>query len=164
MTYGTVPTSFLAIRSVQKLAEDGSISHPLGAKVVLRDFYVDDLVIGASTLNEALKIKFQTITLLQDGGFELRKWFSNSLALCDDVLVSNKVIDLGSKHYKTRALGISWKCGQDTFNFANFDKHQVMKKLTKRNILSRIALIFGIFGSCRHNWETGYVGIVVIKN
>lgn len=74
-----------------KKAEDISISHPLGAKVVLKDFYVDDLLINASILNEALKIKLQTITLLQDSGFKLRKWFSNgfrSLALCDDVPVS----------------------------------------------------------------------------
>lgn len=44
VTYGTSPMSFLAIRSLRKLAEEESDSYPLGSLVVLRDFYIDDML------------------------------------------------------------------------------------------------------------------------
>lgn len=123
MTYGTAPASFLAIRSLQKLAQDESSLYSLGAKIVLRDFYVDDMLTDASNLNEALKIKNQTIVLLKGGGFELRKWFSNSPLLRDNDSVSSKEIDSGSEYNKTRALGVFWNSEQDIFNFSNSSNH-----------------------------------------
>lgn len=43
LTYDTAPASFLAIRSIRKLAEGEARSFPIGSKISLRDFYVDDL-------------------------------------------------------------------------------------------------------------------------
>lgn len=48
------------------------MSFPVGSKVVLRDFYVDDMLTGASTLTETLEIKGQTFELLSKAGFELK--------------------------------------------------------------------------------------------
>ncbi|XP_041451589.1 uncharacterized protein LOC121405061 [Drosophila obscura] len=42
VTYGTKSASILAIRAMQQLAMDKFSSYPLGSKVVLQDFYVDD--------------------------------------------------------------------------------------------------------------------------
>jgi len=84
VTYGTASASFLAIRALRKLAEEHSEQYPLASKIALRDFYVDDLVSGADTVQEALQIKSELIQLLQSGKFELRKWASNELALRDD--------------------------------------------------------------------------------
>ncbi|XP_011858863.1 PREDICTED: uncharacterized protein LOC105556386 [Vollenhovia emeryi] len=150
VTYGTASASFLAIRSLQKLAQDGTNSYPLGSQIVLRDFYVDDMLTCASTIEEALDIKNQVTTLLEGGGFELRKWFSNSPLVCNDENSSgNKEIASGSEHDRTRTLGVSWNCQQDIFYFANVE-YRPPSRLTKRNILSRIALIFdplGLLGS-----------------
>lgn len=57
VTYGTASASFLVIRSLQKLAEDKTILYPLGSKIVLKDFYIDDMLTGASTLSEHFKYK-----------------------------------------------------------------------------------------------------------
>lgn len=119
VTYGTAPASFLAIRSLRELAQIESNLYPLAAEVVLRDFYVDDVLTGASTLNEALDLKNQTVALLQRGGFELRKWFSNSPLLRDNNSMYDKEIDTRSEYNKTRALGVFWNCEQDTLKFAN---------------------------------------------
>ncbi|XP_041450609.1 uncharacterized protein LOC121404682 [Drosophila obscura] len=55
VTYGTKPVSFLAIRAMQQLAMDESSSYPLGSKVVLRDFYVDDMISGGDAVEEVRK-------------------------------------------------------------------------------------------------------------
>ena len=69
---GTASAAFLTICSLRKLAEDNSYS--IGIKTVLNDFYVDDLVIGADTLQDILSIKDETIL---EGGFELQRRSSN---------------------------------------------------------------------------------------
>lgn len=57
LTYGTAPASFLATRALKKLAEERATLYPLKASIVLRDFYVDDMLSGVSTLDEALELK-----------------------------------------------------------------------------------------------------------
>jgi len=68
VTYGTKPASFLSVRAMQQLAEDEKTSFPIGAKILLRDFYVDDLITGGNSTEEILEIMRQTIGLLDDPG------------------------------------------------------------------------------------------------
>ncbi|XP_043064462.1 uncharacterized protein LOC122320333 [Drosophila ficusphila] len=83
VTYGTKPASFLAVRAMHQLSRDEHSSFPLWAEVIQRDFYVDDLISGAQTVDEAIIIVDQTSKILSRGGFKLRKWCSNvPAALC----------------------------------------------------------------------------------
>ena len=45
---------------------------------VYESFYVDDLLAGASTPEDALQLQQHLRALLLKGGFDLRKWLSNS--------------------------------------------------------------------------------------
>ncbi|XP_067204174.1 uncharacterized protein [Linepithema humile] len=148
VTYGTASASFLAIRSLRKLAEEHSEQYPLASKIVLRDFYVDDLVSGADTLQEALQIKSDLMQLLQTGKFELRKWASNEPALRDnqDTPGHREFILANDKNCERRTLGIVWDCSSDSFKFPSIASLPPIEKPTKRSILSRIALIFDPLG------------------
>jgi len=42
-TYETKPASLLSVQKTHKLSADVLTAFPLGAEVLLRDFYVDDL-------------------------------------------------------------------------------------------------------------------------
>lgn len=64
VTYGTSSASFLAIRTLRKLAEDSADRYPRAAQLAVRDFYVDDLVTGADSVEEALSIKKEITALL----------------------------------------------------------------------------------------------------
>ncbi|XP_024893519.1 uncharacterized protein LOC112468532 [Temnothorax curvispinosus] len=52
-TYGTVPASFLVVRSLLQLSEDERRRFPLACRVFLEDFYMDDALTGASKLDQA---------------------------------------------------------------------------------------------------------------
>ncbi|KAH8406925.1 hypothetical protein KR222_008080, partial [Zaprionus bogoriensis] len=52
-------------------------SFPIGSKIALRDFYVDDFISGGNSTEDTLEIMRQTAQLLAKGGFQLRKWCSN---------------------------------------------------------------------------------------
>lgn len=57
VTHGTSSTTFLAIRSLQQTAIDYQTKYPNASRVIIRDFYVDDLISGASSIEEAQSLR-----------------------------------------------------------------------------------------------------------
>jgi hypothetical protein len=49
------------------------------------DFYVNDLLSGTSTSEEAIKMQQELSSLLQTAGFPLRKWASNHSTFLDTI-------------------------------------------------------------------------------
>ncbi|XP_068907680.1 uncharacterized protein [Tenebrio molitor] len=76
-TYGTKPASFIATRCLFELAVQNQNMNPLASSVIKRDFYMDELLTGADTISELSAICEDVSTILQGGGFNLRKWTSN---------------------------------------------------------------------------------------
>ena len=58
VTYGTASAPYLSTRVLQQIAIDEGEAYPLAARVVERDFYVDDYVSGASSVEEAVEMIF----------------------------------------------------------------------------------------------------------
>lgn len=144
---GTASSTFLATRTLIQAGEDASQQYPEAAKVVKRDFYMDDVSSGSHSVESAMKLQLDLINLLSDKGFILRKWFSNSKVLMDSVPKENRhdpkvLFELINSSIKT--LGIYWNQSTDWFEFkvASFE----VKKLTKREVLSDIAKLFDPIG------------------
>ncbi|XP_029158343.1 uncharacterized protein LOC114930654 [Nylanderia fulva] len=83
LTYGTSSASFLATRCLKNLAERYASKFPVGSTHLLHDFYVDDMLTGADSIQEAKSIRDEIIQLLKLGSFELSKWASNHPQLLD---------------------------------------------------------------------------------
>ncbi|KAL6419071.1 hypothetical protein ACFW04_011593 [Cataglyphis niger] len=77
VTYGLACAPFLAVRSLRQLADDEEARFPHGSAVLRRDVYVDDILTGAPTIEEAMDLQCQLIGLCTAGGFPLRKWSAN---------------------------------------------------------------------------------------
>lgn len=109
LTFGITSSPFLAIRTIQKLADDESHNHPRAAKIIKTHLYVDDLITGADTVNEARAIRNEIIELLSRGGFTIRQWASNERDvikdLADSEIHANFTIRI-DRSLKT--LGITW--------------------------------------------------------
>lgn len=148
VTYGTASAPFLATRCLKKLAEDEQRKYPLAAEILKNDFYVDDLVSGASDIKTALKIQADLITLLSSAGFQLRKWSSNCSeilhSLAPDLVEDNMVLQLDKSDSKT--LGFVWSPISDTFQIAHNDNINRSKPVTKREVASIVASIFDPLG------------------
>jgi len=121
VTYGANPASFLAVRAMHQLAADEHTVFPLGAEVIRRDFYVNDLISGAKSKEEAVIIMDQASKLLAKGKFKLRKWCSNVSTVLDGVADKDKEyylkFDDGTDFAKT--LGLAWDpvSDQSLFSF-----------------------------------------------
>lgn len=73
LTYGTSSAPYLATRSLKVLTELHTQKYPIGAIHVIRDFYVDNLLTGANTIQQAIKVRDEIIKILAKGCFHLSK-------------------------------------------------------------------------------------------
>ncbi|GJQ70063.1 hypothetical protein Trydic_g5538, partial [Trypoxylus dichotomus] len=97
VTYGTASASYLATKVLQQLAMAKQDAQPFGAEIILRDFYVDDLLTGAQTIDQANKIIAEVTEILSQGKLELRKWASNKPELLQNIpetCCGNTLLDL----------------------------------------------------------------------
>ncbi|XP_055522546.1 uncharacterized protein LOC129716732 [Wyeomyia smithii] len=148
VTYGLTPSSFLATRTLQQLADDEGEPYPFGSKALRKNFYVDDFIGGAQTVEEASKLRTELSELLAKGGFNLRKWTSNRLevlkGLREDQIGTQSTIEF-APHETIKALGINWEPNE---GFLRFDSQVPPSDhvLTKRSILSTITKLFDPLG------------------
>jgi hypothetical protein len=94
VTYGTTCAPFLAVRCLQQAALEKKNHFPTASEIILRDFYMDDLLTGASSVQEATKLKQEINHILNKAGFEMSKWASTSVELMSSARNNEKPIDL----------------------------------------------------------------------
>ncbi|XP_066596496.1 uncharacterized protein [Prorops nasuta] len=146
VTFGVSSSSFLAIRTLKQLAEDEGDKYPIGARVLKENLYVDDLLAGANTLQEIIKIREELIALLRKGRFKIRKWASNNPQAVE--FTDKKMSDIEFLKDETtikKTLGICWNAANDEFSY-NVQSRDTTEKVTKRIILSEVAKIYDPIG------------------
>jgi len=77
ITFGASASSFAVNMAVKQNAEDHVHEFPLAAKAVGESFYVDDGLVGADSVTEAIILQKQLQELFSCGKLLLRKWNSN---------------------------------------------------------------------------------------
>ncbi|XP_060855155.1 uncharacterized protein LOC132932813 [Metopolophium dirhodum] len=147
VTFGQRSSPFLAIRTIHQLAEDEAKAYPNVQKVIYQDLYVDDVVTGADSEEEALKLQQEVIKVFERGKFELRKWSSNAPALLEAVPIEHRktdnfTFDEPQSDY-TKVLGLKWEPNLDMLSY-QYRPNPV--RFTKRAILSEIARIYDPIG------------------
>ncbi|XP_043263812.1 uncharacterized protein LOC122404025 [Colletes gigas] len=116
------------------------------ATVLKSDFYVDDLLTGADTVEEATLVRDQLIELTKMGGFELRQWSSNNVKLLQSVTAYNEsdCTNIIADEFR-KTLGLYWSQVHDTLGYT-VKRHEPLRQVTKRAILSRVAQLFDPLG------------------
>lgn len=146
VTYGTAPASFLATRSLIQLSEEAQNTQKLGAMVISRDFYMDDLLTGADSRREAINIRNEVRSILLSGGFESHKWASNNESLLLDIPASSETTVLHlDKEETVKTLRLLWNSTQDAFNIS-IPQFDTSRRITKRTMLSDMSQIFDPLG------------------
>ena len=118
------------------------------SELLLRSFYVDDLMISISDVPTAKHILSKAEHALNERGFELKEFTSNSREiiktlpadkLSKNLKESNMTNDCLSNE---RALGLHWNADKDEFFFKISD---TVQPITKRGMLSTIFSIYDPF-------------------
>ena len=118
-------------------------------ETVLRNFYMDDCLKSVASVDKAIKLVSDIQRLLNQGGFHIAKWISNSRDVIKSVPIearSKSVMDLDLDQDNLpsdRALGVQWLVDSDEFGF-HIDRTD--KPITRRGILSLISSVYDPLG------------------
>ncbi|XP_058817288.1 uncharacterized protein LOC131680591 [Topomyia yanbarensis] len=132
VTYDTASASYQATRCLLQLAEDESADFPIGARIVKEDCYIDDVLSGADTIEEAIECHRQLNQMLarvekREKQFTLQEYGANEAI---------------------RVLGLLWDPNNDQL-FITHQNQQLStsaQPATKRIIYSEIARFFDPLG------------------
>nr|XP_043065771.1 uncharacterized protein LOC122321020 [Drosophila bipectinata] len=144
VTYGTACAPYLAVRVLEQLAQDYRDEYPTASRILLEDFYVDDVLTGANREDELLTNKNELIQLMSHAKLDLDKWVSNSSLMCKPD--SRDAISTGNARVQDsiKVLGIYWNPTDDTLMYQTGLTSN--PSCTKRQILSDVARIFDPLG------------------
>lgn len=144
VTFGVNCAPYLAIRTLLQLADDVETEYPLASDILRHSMYVDDALVGAHTVDMAIKLKIELILALKSAGFSLRKWTSNSKVIICDIptehLLHGDFLKFDDKSI-AKMLGIRWNALSDSF-YLTSRPFPESDTYTKREVLSQIAKLF----------------------
>ena len=140
VTFGVSASPFLAVRTLKQIADDHGEEYPKATQHITNSFYVDDFLGGAANPEEAITLFNDIRAILQKGGFNLRKWRSNSQEVLnyipDDLLETNPLKSSTAINAQTqsKALGLVWDSTLDVMSPSIV--HSAPSKPTKRGLVS----------------------------
>ena len=122
VTYGVASSSYQSTRALQESGETNG-PNPNTVNVILNDFWVDHLLSGADTLEEACVLQDELIETLNKNCLPLRKWSNNesqlSTRLPKDLQEARKAYEINDKTHQIKTLGLTWHPLEDQFVYAS---------------------------------------------
>nr|XP_043067308.1 uncharacterized protein LOC122321443 [Drosophila bipectinata] len=164
VTYGTACAPYLAVRVLEQLAQDYREEYPTASRILLEDFYVDDVLTGANREDELLANKNELLQLMSHAKLDLEKWVSNSSLICYGYWIS---IGIRSFHQTLPNLGSSAE--QISTRYENCKYHDLSLARTNSMELhafsdaSTKAYAAAVYCRCRNKDGTYSVSLMAAK-
>ena len=117
-------------------------------KIVLENFYVDDCLVSVDSTSKAITVLQQLTLLLQQGGFQITKWLTNSEAVLNEIPEVERSKNLQWHNLECTSsdcvLRVEWNHITDEFEVTV--KPSKLSPLTRRGILSTVCSLFDPLG------------------
>jgi len=156
VTFGLRSSPFILRATIKKHLQQTNLISKEEASYIEDNLYVDDLLAGSPTAQEAFEMIEKVRDVFKSAGMNLRKFVTNSPALRKLIgdmhvgLVNGQLAHLLSGAETSRVLGLIWHPEEDCFHF---DPSAIIKlvdecreKLTKRKFLSLSSMLFDPLG------------------
>ena len=148
--FGLAPSPFLLNGVLQAHLDTWEKDRPGAVAELRKSLYVDDLVSGGRTVQQAQQNKQESTDILHDATFQLHKWNSNhreledsTSAIPEDETQTYAKQQLDSKAEGSKILGLKWNKQRDTL-YVVMPVEEVPP--TKRGMLGKLARIYDPLG------------------
>ncbi|XP_065095421.1 uncharacterized protein LOC135717343 [Ochlerotatus camptorhynchus] len=151
VTYGTASVPYQATRCLLKLVEEDGEDFPVAARIVKEETYMDDVLSGADSVEDAIEAQQQLKQLLGQGGFPIHKWCSNSPEFLEHIPVEDQekriTLEEHGVNEAIKVLGLLWDPSADSILIAYRPNPTLHSQWpTKRTMYSEIAKFFDPLG------------------
>ncbi|XP_037521402.1 uncharacterized protein LOC119398643 [Rhipicephalus sanguineus] len=145
--FGTTASPFLLSATLQHHLKACEVQFPSTAGRLKRSLYVDDLLTGANSEKEALRLYTEANAIFSAASMKLHKWSSNSERLRrrfegDGVAPKH----LGFLPGVLKVLGLAWDPITDELTFVPCVSDNASERATKRSMLQTTARIYDPLG------------------
>ena len=170
VVFGVSCSPFLLNATLKRHIEQFMVENPEVCTKILNSLYADDMNTGGYTIEEVINLYESSKEIMKKGGFNLRKWISNSQEVTSYIngresksqaKVSSVISEDDQSFAKTaipnshdtdtddlKILGMKWDVERDriTFNLRQLAETSNGRTVTKRNVLSLTAKIYDPLG------------------
>lgn len=138
--FGASSSPFILLSVIKKHLQ--ASSSPLAVDIN-RNIYVDNLISGCETTEEAMDYYLETNSVLKQAGLKLQSWGSNESHLT--ARANSEEVSDGSTF--TKVLGLNWDRNEDTLHLPNVQlSHLCHPQSTKREVLRGISAVYDPLG------------------
>ncbi|XP_028966870.1 uncharacterized protein LOC100908309 [Galendromus occidentalis] len=163
LDFGLVCSPWLHCAGVRHHLDLQMVKRPRHADLlaeIKRTFYMDDLAVGCSSLNQGKRLVEFLIEVFREGHFPLGKWKTNSKELASFIekITSDDKPEISFENPKAKFLGVSWNQKEDVLFIDTTDTASFFRNNppTKRNLLKALSQIYdplGIIASISINFK-----------
>ena len=146
LVFGLTPSPAILTGIINHHLTRYLLTEPTIVETLSNGFYVDDFTCDASSVEEGFNIYQKAKHLMNQGGFNLHKWKTNSRILQQRIdAVEGEAVN---EMFELKLLGVSWDISKDIFQFDLRDLVNFVKSLlpTKQSILKASAKILDPLG------------------
>ena len=146
--FGATTSPFLLTATIRHHLEKYEETEPLTVGILKDCLYVDDLISGAETVEDAYILYRTAKDIMSTASMDLCKWKTNSKELQDKWNQEQPVMETKAQVGPLKVLGISWRTDTDDFVFELDGLMETIKagNPTKRSVLQSAARIFDPIG------------------
>ena len=136
--------------ALQQVGRDSRDDNGMVAKLINRNFYMDDFVKSVASWEEAVEVYKCLRKSLADRGFQLTKWICNSEKVMEEIPSEDRS-DALSKTFEAEPLapsilGLQWNVESDSLEICRGTEKEVPAKITQRIVLSHVSSVFDPLG------------------
>lgn len=131
LMFGTSCAPYIALRSVNQLAEDEKSNFPVVGDLLINDAYVDDVLSRGDDVPSAQQLQWDLFTVMKSGGFELNKRWSNANEVLEQIPEADRETKIPVEIciYRWHYQGIGHRLAS-SYRFVWFQKHAVFHQQT----------------------------------
>ena len=132
--------------ALQQVGRDCRDDHGMVAKLINRNFNMDDFVKSVASVEEAVGMYKSLRKSSADGGFQLTKWICNSEKVMDRISPEDRSGALSktleAEPLAPSILGLQWNVKSDSLEICRRMGKEVPVKVTQRVVLSQVSSVF----------------------
>lgn len=120
-------------------------SHYLTAENMLRNLYVDNIITGCATAQQATQFYHKARGIMSNARFNLRAWVSN----CTQLNILAQQENVADNTMLVNILGLQWNTVSDTLQYIQkplLPQNQSATPVTKRQVLQQSSRVFDSLG------------------